>query len=338
MSIKKLEDGRYIVDMRLNGGKGKRVRRKFEKRSQALAFEREILASSPSPDCFGNLIDKRHLSDFIAIWWRLIGRHKDYANRRLSNLRCICLDMGDPMMCEIDERMIADYRSRRLDSGIKASTINHDLFALSAVLKAMTEIGEYHGGNPVLALPRLKEKAPEMSYLTTEEIERFLSICGDKIDYYRMAVLLLSTGARWNEAYQLMAEHIVGNKVVFNFTKNGKRRVVPVSDDVVRLVKNRNEGRLFRVSYKWFRLKLKEAKPNLPDGQAVHVLRHTFATHFMMNGGNIVSLQRILGHADISQTMTYAHFSPEYLEDAVLHNPLQRMPLECPNFERKRKN
>ncbi|MDM8920947.1 integrase, partial [Escherichia coli] len=67
MSIKKLEDGRYIVDMRLNGGKGKRVRRKFEKRSQALAFEREILASSPSPDCFGNLIDKRHLSDFIAI-------------------------------------------------------------------------------------------------------------------------------------------------------------------------------------------------------------------------------------------------------------------------------
>lgn len=79
--------------------------------------------------------------------------------------------MGDPMMCEIDERMIADYRSRRLDSGIKASTINHDLFALSAVLKAMTEIGEYHGGNPVLALPRLKEKAPEMSYLTTEEIE-----------------------------------------------------------------------------------------------------------------------------------------------------------------------
>lgn len=31
MSIKKLEDGRYIVDMRLNGGKGKRVRRKFEK-------------------------------------------------------------------------------------------------------------------------------------------------------------------------------------------------------------------------------------------------------------------------------------------------------------------
>lgn len=89
------------------------------------------------------------------------------------------------------------------------------------------------------------------------------------------------------------------------------------------------------MSYKWFRLKLKVAKPNLPDGQAVHVLRHTFATHFMMNGGNIISLQKILGHADISQTMTYAHFSPDYLSDAVMHNPLCDMSIECPHFEEK---
>ncbi|WP_097456587.1 phage integrase [Escherichia coli] len=334
MSIKKLEDGHYIVDIRPNGSKGKRVRRKFKKRSQAVAFERNMLVR-PSVDCFGNVMDKRHLSDFIATWWTLIGRHKNYANRRLSNLQCICLDMGDPMMCEIDERMITEYRSRRLDYGIKASTINHDLFAFSAALKAMAEIGEYHGNNPVLSLPRLKEKVPEMAYLTSEEIEKLLLLCRDKKDYYRMAVLLLSTGARWNEAYQLLGEHIIGNKIVFNFTKNGKRRVVPVSDDVIRLVKNRNEGRLFRVSYKWFREKLKEAKPNLPNGQAVHVLRHTFATHFMMNGGNIISLQKILGHADISQTMTYAHFAPDYLGDAVQHNPLQKMSIECPDSEEK---
>ncbi|MGT6870292.1 phage integrase [Escherichia coli] len=335
MSIKKLEDGRYFVDIRPDGSKGRRIRRKFEKKNLAVAFEREVLADRPSVDVFGNLLDKRYLSDFIATWWLLIGRHKDYANRRLNNLQCICLDMGDPMMYEIDERMVAEYRSRRLDQGVKASTINHDLFAFSAALKAMAEIGEYHGSNPVLLLPRLKEKTPEMAYLNHEEIGAFLSICKGSGDYYRMAVLLLSTGCRWNEAYQLMGEHIIGNKVVFNFTKNNKRRVVPVSDDVVRLVKHRKEGRLFRVSYKWFRLKLKVAKPNLPDGQAVHVLRHTFATHFMMNGGNIISLQKILGHADISQTMTYAHFSPDYLSDAVIHNPLCDMSIECPHFEEK---
>ena len=42
----------------------------------------------------------------------------------------------------------------------------------------------------------------------------------------------------------------------------------------------------------------------------------------MMNGGNILVLQRILGHANIRETMKYAHFSPDHLEEAVTFNPL----------------
>ncbi len=61
----------------------------------------------------------------------------------------------------------------------------------------------------------------------------------------------------------------------------------------------------------------------LPSGQLTHVLRHTFASHFMMNGGNILVLQKILGHADITMTMRYAHFAPSHLEDAVRLNPLK---------------
>ncbi|EJG4335402.1 integrase [Salmonella enterica] len=41
-----------------------------------------------------------------------------------------------------------------------------------------------------------------------------------------------------------------------------------------------------------------------------------------MNGGSIVTLQRILGHATIMQTMTYAHFAPDYLVDAMKFNPV----------------
>lgn len=52
------------------------------------------------------------------------------------------------------------------------------------------------------------------------------------------------------------------------------------------------------------------------------MLRHTFASHFMMNGGEILVLQRIIGHSNIRKTMRYSHSSPEYLEDAVLFNPL----------------
>ena len=42
----------------------------------------------------------------------------------------------------------------------------------------------------------------------------------------------------------------------------------------------------------------------------------------MMNGGNILVLQRVLGHTDIKMTMRYAHFAPDHLEDAVKFNPI----------------
>lgn len=48
----------------------------------------------------------------------------------------------------------------------------------------------------------------------------------------------------------------------------------------------------------------------------------------MMNGGNILVLQRILGHANIQETMRYSHFSPDHLEDTVLYNPLSNLGLK----------
>nr|DAO67606.1 MAG TPA: integrase [Caudoviricetes sp.] len=64
-----------------------------------------------------------------------------------------------------------------------------------------------------------------------------------------------------------------------------------------------------------------------PTGQLTHVLRHTFASHFMMNGGNILVLQRILGHTDIKVTMRYAHFAPDHLSEAISFNPLNQLEL-----------
>jgi hypothetical protein len=48
-----------------------------------------------------------------------------------------------------------------------------------------------------------------------------------------------------------------------------------------------------------------------------HDLRHTFASHFMMRGGNVVELKEILGHGDIKMTMIYAHLSPAHLRGTV---------------------
>lgn len=48
-----------------------------------------------------------------------------------------------------------------------------------------------------------------------------------------------------------------------------------------------------------------------------HDLRHTFASHFMMNGGNLYTLQRLLGHSDIQTTMIYAYLDAKFLQTAI---------------------
>jgi len=111
--------------------------------------------------------------------------------------------------------------------------------------------------------------------------------------------------------------------VTFSNTKNGKVRTVPISQELEqRLKQHWKEYGLFTSSIGAFRRALEKTTIELPKGQAAHVLRHTFASHFMMNGGNILTLQKILGHSAVTVTMRYAHLSPDHLQDAVLFSPL----------------
>jgi len=54
-----------------------------------------------------------------------------------------------------------------------------------------------------------------------------------------------------------------------------------------------------------------------PLARPWHALRHTFASHYVMAGGNILALQKILGHQDIAHTLIYAHLAPDYLGDEM---------------------
>ena len=47
-----------------------------------------------------------------------------------------------------------------------------------------------------------------------------------------------------------------------------------------------------------------------------HDLRHTFASHFAMKGGNIYALAKILGHSNPKMTLDrYAHLSPDFIQE-----------------------
>jgi len=110
----------------------------------------------------------------------------------------------------------------------------------------------------------------------------------------------------------------------FTDTKSGKNRAVPISSELLGNLPKKDR-RLFKSCYAAFKEAVLRCDLTLPAGQLTHVLRHTFASHFMMDGGNIIVLQRILGHANLTMTMRYSHFSPDHLEDAIKYNPLNKL-------------
>ena len=132
---------------------------------------------------------------------------------------------------------------------------------------------------------------PRSDYLAQEEIALLLpKLEGDN---KKIAILCLSTGAKWGESVRLQAEYIIQNRVTFVKTKTSVPRTVPISDNIECMIAEKG-GMFPNTSYPKFRRTMKDVKQDLPDGQATHALRHSFATHFMINGGSIITMQGIL--------------------------------------------
>lgn len=260
------------------------------------------------------------------LWYDLHGHSLRDAPRRLSKMLQLAARLGDPVATALDASSYASLRRKRLEEGISGKTLNNELGYLRAVFNELKDLRQIDYSNPLAGVKLLKLQERELSWLTTEQIDELLDSIRKRCDNPHtelVTLLCLATGARWSEAEKLSAHRLQGNVVTYAGTKSGKVRHVPIPPELAERVRVhwRMHG-LFTSCITSFRRALERTTIQLPQGQASHVLRHTCASHFMMNGGNILTLQKILGHSTLTMTMRYAHLSPDHLQDAIAFGPL----------------
>lgn len=326
MSIKKVKGG-WKVDIWPDGRYGKRVRKKLPTQAEAKRFEAQLVTKAARGEDYApKKKDRRRLLELVQLWYDMHGATLKDGQSRLSKLHQLVGLMDNPYAYTIRPAYVAKFRQSRLEQGLSPNTVNHDIAYLRAVFNVLIQLGEWHGDNSFAAIKAIRLPERELSYLTHEQITALF----EELKQSRnknvtlVATLCLATGARWSEAQCLRSELVRDGRVTYVDTKNGRSRSVPLSDDLYQRLKAHGPqiGRLFpRDAYQAFTNAIKKTGITLPKGQRTHVLRHTFASHFIMNGGNLLTLQKILGHQSIQMTMRYAHVAPDHLTEAVTYGP-----------------
>lgn len=341
MSIRNLKDNSkkpWLCECYPKGRAGKRVRKKFATKGEAAAFEHFTMKEVDDKPWLGEKSDTRRLRQLLDLWLSLYGNTLIKGPTVHGRLIHVVEALGNPIAKNLTAKDYSFYRAKRLSGEIQFktglntihekvghSTVNSELARLKGVFNKLIEFGEWPHPNPLGAIKPLKTSDSEMGFLAAEQIEQLLvDITANRNpDMLKIVKLCLSTGARWSEAEQLRGAQLSKFKVTFVNTKTGKNRSIPISEELYNEIYKPTSGALFKPCYKAFIRQIKDRTPiDVPKGQASHVLRHTFASHFMMNGGNILVLRDILGHTDIKMTMRYAHFAPEHLSEAISKNPI----------------
>ncbi|GKW03042.1 integrase [Pectobacterium carotovorum subsp. carotovorum] len=336
MSITK-KDGKWLLDFypegKPKGKPSKRIRKTFPTKGEALAYQNHVIENLHNKPWLDGKEDRRTLRQLVYTWFDEHGITLDDGEKRKSAMEYACECMGEPTAHEFDTTMFSLFRKKRLSgefsrtsriAQVTPRTVNLELAYFRAVFNELKRLGHWKHENPLEIMRPFKTEENEMSFLTKEQIDLLLQECQNSRSkcLYDVVRICLATGARWGEAESLRRAHVTPYRITFTNTKGNRNRTVPISKTLYFSLPQTN-GALFNYCYTSFRRAIQRTGIELPDGQLSHVLRHTFASHFMMNGGNILVLQRILGHTDIKMTMRYAHFAPDHLEEAIKLNPLE---------------
>lgn len=328
MTISSVDKG-WLVDVQPGGRGGKRFRKTFKTQAEAKAYDAWLKTKiNETPEWKPVKRDLRKLSELIDVWYEHHGTGLRAGKNTYSRLKHLCTALGNPIADKFTVDMFASYRRKRMDEGISQNNLNREHAYLRSVFNELTRLGYWKGENPLAKIRQFKIQEKALTYLTLDQIDRLLSEMkvGRNLDVHIITRICLTTGARWSEAEELNVGQLQNGMIQFSMTKSGKNRAVPIDkeleNELQQIAARGLTGRLFKYAASAFRDALSRTGIELPAGQLTHVLRHTYASHFMMNGGNILVLQRVLGHSSLAMTMKYAHLAPDHLQESLKLNPM----------------
>lgn len=216
-------------------------------------------------------------------------------------------------------------------SGVKARSVNRKLSSLRGLFKYCRS----HGF--IKIDPMAKVVAPKTPKHLVKDIpaadlmrmfDRYPWNEEEFGDRNKLILLMLyTTGMRLSELINLQVQDLDLNRnAVRVLGKRNKIRMIPIHDELYNLINivkgGRSKGELFLTDkgkplypmwlYRFVNLYLR--KFSHASKTSPHVLRHSFATHMLNNGANLMAIKDLLGHASLSATQVYTKNSFEKLK------------------------
>ena len=187
-------------------------------------------------------------------------------------------------------------------------------------------------GNPCTGITRYR-RPPRGRLLGEDDLARLGAVLRrsayDSPAKVSAVRLILLTGCRSGEVRRLRWRDVKRDRVMLHERKTGARQV-PLGEAarnlVDRLSKTRSgewvfpgtaaEGHMSEGALYWFWLKLRDEAGIVADAR-LHDLRHSHASHAIMNGESLHMAGRLLGHRRAATTNRYAHFDDATLSEAA---------------------
>jgi integrase len=213
---------------------------------------------------------------------------------------------------------IASYRDERLKGGFAPNTVRLELAVLSHLFEiARKEWGMESLRNPVKAvrLPSLPEGRDRR--LKPGELEKLLEITSEEMG--QVIRFALESGMRRGEITGMKWEQVDLQKktVILPETKNGQKRIVPLSPEAVRILSSlprRIDGNVWYLAADAVSQAFAQAchKADI-SGLRFHDLRHEATSRFFENGFNVMEVAAITGHKTLQMLKRYTHLKAEDL-------------------------